>query len=341
MRTLAKQLAVGLADTAVGRRVLLRRSSERVPIFMLHRFQNGDGRQSGHDPALVAAALDYLLEQGFRVRSIDEVVQGLLADNLPERVAAFTMDDGYLDQGRVGAELFLARDCPVTLYLVTGMTDGLLWPWEAKLTWLFSRAQKDFRFALEGRDYRGDPSDREQLNRLRRVLVLVLKAMPLSRAEVEVERLAGIIGEPLPESPPEPYRALGWDEVRALEQRGVSFGSHTVSHVTLSAERDEIAKRELDESTRRVRAELRQPSGVFCYPTGRASDYGAREVGFLKELGYDAAITSEPGYCALGETADTRYHLRRFSFPDNLLDFKDIVLQLQRLRIRFGLARTT
>ena len=341
MRTLAKQLAVGLADTAVGRRVLLRRSSKLVPVFMLHRFQNGDGRQSGHDPVMVATALDYLLEHGFKVWSIDQVVQGLLAGNLPERVVAFTMDDGYRDQGRVGAELFLARDCPVTIYLVTGMTDGLLWPWEAKLTWLVSRARQEFRFALEGRDYLGDPSDWERLNRLRRELVLVLKAMPLSRAEAEVERLAGIIGETLPESPPGPYRALSWDEVRALAQRGVSFGSHTVSHVTLSAESGEIAKRELAESTRRVRAELQQPSAVFCYPTGRASDYGTREVGFLRELGYDAALTSEPGYCALGETADARYDLRRFSFPDNLLDFKDIVLQLQRLRTRFGLARRT
>ena len=341
MRTLAKQLAVGLADTAVGRRLLLRRSGERVPVFMLHRFQNGDGRQSGHDPALVAAALDYLLEQGFQVRSIDEVVRGLLEGNLPERVVAFTMDDGYLDQGQVGAEIFLARDCPVTIYLVTGMIDGMLWPWEAKLAWLFSRARRDFCFALEGRAYRGDPSDRQRLHLLRRELVLVRKAMPLSRAEAEVKRLAGIIGEALPESPPEPYRALGWDEVRALEQRGVSFGSHTVSHVTLSAENDEIAKRELDESTQRIRAELQRPSAVFCYPTGRTSDYGVREVGFLKELGYDAAITSEPGYCAPGETTDARYHLHRFSFPDNMLDFKDIVLQLQRLRTRFGLARRT
>lgn len=319
--------------------MLLRHSRELVPVFMLHRFQNGDGRASGHDPAVVAAALDYLLEQGFRIRSIDEVVRGLLESNLPDRVVAFTMDDGYLDQGRVGAELFLARGCPVTLYLVTGMIDGVLWPWEAKLAWLFSRSRKDFLFTLDGRDHRGVPSDREQLNRLRRELVILLKTMPLARAEAEVQRFAEIIGEALPETPPEPYRALGWDDVRSLEQRGVTFGSHTVSHVTLSAEDNETSRRELAQSTRRIREELEQPSAVFCYPTGRTRDYGDREVGFLRELGYAAAVTSEPGYCALGKAPDARYHLRRFSFPDNLLDFKDIVLQIQRLRARVGLAR--
>lgn len=340
MRAFAKQLAVGFADSAVGRRIFLRRSSELVPVFMLHRFRNGDGRISGHDPQLVAAALDYLLEQGFRVLSIDEIVQGLVAGTLPGRSVAFTMDDGYLDQGRIGAEVFLAHGCPITIYLVTGMTDGVLWPWEAKLAWLFSRARSEFRFTLAGREYRGDPVAPDRLNSLRRELVLVLKILPLAQAEVEVGRLAEIIGEALPDAPPEQYRSLSWDEVKSLEQRGVSFGAHTVSHVTLSAEDDETAKRELTESTRRVRSQLQRPSSVFCYPTGRSQDYGAREVAFLRELDYEAAITSEPGYCALGKDADARFHLRRFSFPDNLLDFKDIVLQVQRLRAKFGLVRS-
>ena len=306
---------------------------------MLHRFRNGDGRVSGHDPQLVGAALDYLLEHGFRVLSIDEVVQGLGAGTLPDRTVAFTMDDGYLDQGQIGAEVFLARACPVTMYLVTGMIDGRLWPWEAKLAWVFSRARGKFCLTFQGRDYQGDPTDPDRLNNLRRKLVLVLKTLPLARAEAEVASIAQTLGEELPDSPPAPYRALDWDEVRSLEERGMSFGSHTVSHVTLSAEDDETARRELTESTRRVRQKLQRPSGVFCYPTGRSQDYGAREVGYLRELAYEAAITSEPGYCALGKDADARFHLRRFSFPDNLLDFKDIVLQIQRLRARFGLAK--
>ena len=287
----------------------------------------------------MAAGLDYLLGQGFRVLSIDEVVQGLVAGTLPERSVAFTMDDGYLDQGRIGGEVFLARGCPVTMYLVTGMIDGRLWPWEAKLAWLFSRARGNFRLTLHGRDYQCYPTDPDRLNNLRRKLVLVLKTLPLAGAEAEVASIAKIMGEEVPDSPPERYRALDWDEVKSLEQRGMSFGSHTVSHVTLSAEDDETAKREITESARRMRTELQRPSRVFCYPTGRSQDFGAREVSLLRELDYSAAITSEPGYCSLGNDADARFHLRRFSFPDNLLDFKDIVLQLQRLRALVGLAR--
>lgn len=339
MRILTKQLAVGLADTALGRRILLRRSRELVPVFMLHRFRNWDGRVSGHDPNLVAAAVEYLLAQGFRVLSVDEVVRGLVGGTLPERSVAFTIDDGYLDQGTIGAEIFLARGCPVTIYLVTGMTDGRLWPWEARLAWLFSRARRDFSFTLADVNYSIQPADRSRLNRIRRELVTILKALPLAQAEAEVERLAQVIGEMLPASPPKEYLALNWDQVRALEQRGVSFGAHSASHVTLSAEDDATSKRELWESTRQIREQLKHPSAVFCYPTGRARDYGAREVGYLRELGYEAAITSEPGYLSLGDTMEARFHLRRFSFPDNLLDFKDIVLQIQRLRAKFGLAR--
>jgi peptidoglycan/xylan/chitin deacetylase (PgdA/CDA1 family) len=329
---LAKKLTVGLADTKAGRGLLLPGSGQRVPVFMLHRFRDGVTRPSGHDPEMLAAALDYLKRHDFRVLSVDEIVGGLAAGALPDRVVSFTIDDGYEDQGRIGAEVFLAHGCPATIYLVTGMIDGAYWPWEARVAYLFSHAEEAFTFEHAGAEYLSSGMNDEHSTNNRRALVRAMKRLPLSSAEREVKRLAEVVGVSLPRQPPEDFRPLTWDQVASLEQRGISFGAHTVSHPTLAAEDDSVAKREIEASTARIRDKLARPSSVFCYPTGRYEDFGPREIALAKAAGYSAALSSEPGYCTLDGTPDACFELHRFGFPDNLEDFKAIVLQLLRFR---------
>ena len=334
MKQLLKQLGVALADSPVGRGLLLRGHPPIVPVFLLHRFATPDGTISGHSPGLIADALRYLRQTGFTVMSIDEIVEGLLGTGLPRGAVGFTIDDGYWDNGHVGAEIFLEQDCPVTIYLTTRLVDGGFWPYDAKIKYLFTKAHPPFSLVLSGEAKslsRADPAGYELA---RRQFVYEMKRLPLSAAEERVAILAESINVELPEIPPAEYRGLTWDEVTTLESRGVSFGAHTARHVTLSAESDEIARQELEESTRAIRRRLQRPSSVFCYPTGRFQDYGPREVRFVKQLGYRGALASEPGYCFRDGHRDSVYHLLRFTFPDQILDFKDIVLQLQRLRDR-------
>jgi peptidoglycan/xylan/chitin deacetylase (PgdA/CDA1 family) len=328
-----KKLAVNLADTGMGRRILLRNSASFVPVFMFHRFRTPDDRVVGHDPALVVMALDYLRTRGFQVMTIDDVLQGQIDQTLPRQVVAFTMDDGYREQGVIGAEIFLAHECPVTIYLATGAIDGQYWPMEAKVAYLFSQVKQEFSLSLRGREVIV-PANPADIAVARRRLVNELKDYPLHQTNLQVEALAMRLGVELAESPPPEYRSLTWAEVSNLEARGVSFGGHTVRHATLSAETDEVSWREIEACTRTLAARVRRPSKVFCYPTGRSRDYGDREVAYLKELGYLGAASAEPGYCAIDNDANSHFNIRRFSFPDNLLDFKDIVLQLPRLRQR-------
>jgi peptidoglycan/xylan/chitin deacetylase (PgdA/CDA1 family) len=339
LKNLAKKAVLTFADTRVGRSILLHNAGGFVPVFMLHRFTTTDGLVGGHNPVLVRAALDYLRGHDFRILTIDRVVDGLSDGNLPDRVVAFTIDDGYQDQGQVGAELFIACGCPCTIYLVTELVDGGYWPMESRVRYLFSQASNDFRVQVLGRQIAVSCRDVAKKDDLRRRLVYELKALPLTHALECVDQLSDQLGIDLPQKAPAAYMPLSWDDVRELERRGISFGAHTARHVTLSAESDEVAWRELERSTEALKANVRQPSNVFCYPTGRFQDYGPREIGFLEKLGYRAAISSEPGYCALGDKPADRFNLLRFSFPDTLEEFKDIVLQLPRLREKFRVGR--
>lgn len=334
MKELLKQFGVALADTPVGRRLLLRGHPPVVPVFMLHRFATPDGAVSGHSPAHVADVLRYLQRRGFKIISIDDIVEGFLGGGLPRGAVAFTIDDGYWDQGRLGAEIFLEQECPVTIYLTTKLIDGNFWLSDAKVRYLFSHMSNPFSLVLGGQSLTVSPGDLVSYGRARRNLIFELKALPLEQAEERVADLAQSLGIELPDAPPPGYQGLLWDEVVALEKRGVSFGAHTASHVTLSAESDDVAWREIEESTSALRQRVERPSSVFCYPTGRFVDYGPREVGFLRNLGYRAALAAEPGYSFVNASPDSSYHLLRFGFPNHMLDVKDIVLQLQRLRDR-------
>jgi hypothetical protein len=168
----------------------------------------------------------------------------------------------------------------------------------------------------------------------RRRLVNELKDYPLDQSRLRIEALATRLGIELPESPPPEYSSLTWAEVSNLEARGVSFGGHTVRHATLSAETDEVAWREIEECTRTL--EIPSPSSLKSFLLSHWSIAGLR-----RSRDYLSEGTWVPGSGLRGarilqidNDSNSRFNLRRFSFPDNLLDFKDIVLQLQRLRQR-------
>jgi hypothetical protein len=87
-------------------------------------------------------------------------------------------------------------------------------------------------------------------------------------------------------------RALGWRELREMAAAGMEIGSHSLTHPFLHrADPDEI-RREFGESKRILEDGLRQAVHFASLPRGSA----APGMGTLiKELGYHAFCTSEPG----------------------------------------------
>lgn len=87
-------------------------------------------------------------------------------------------------------------------------------------------------------------------------------------------------------------RALGWRELREMAAAGMEIGSHSLTHPFLHrADPDEI-RREFGESKRILEDGLGQAVHFASLPRGSASPgMGA----LIKELGYRAFCTSEPG----------------------------------------------
>jgi peptidoglycan/xylan/chitin deacetylase (PgdA/CDA1 family) len=107
---------------------------------------------------------------------------------------------------------------------------------------------------------------------------------------------------------------MDWAALRALAERGVEIGSHTVSHAHLPALADSELERELRDSRARIEDELGRPCRFLAYPYG---EHDARVQAAAASAGYDAAFALGPGSS----------HANRFALPRVDLYPRDTMLR--------------
>lgn len=325
MKTVLKNLFVPLLASRPVSAVASRLLGNGVPIFMLHRISRTSITRHSLTPAYLRRCLKYLLKHGYHFVSLGEIIAFLEGKaELAPNAVAFTMDDGFADQAELAAPVFIEFNCPVTIFVVTGMLDGDLWPWFNQVEYLVANARANviqLELADGTRTFRLDT--RKARYRSKRAILELLKPMhPEATAEL-LDRLSATTMTPIPASAPEQFRAITWDTARELEGRGVVFGPQTISHPILSTLSDEEAIREINGSWQRLGEELAAPCPVFCYPNGTPADYGEREIAAVKAAGLRAAVSAVPGYIEDNSpAANNPYNLPRITLPATFCDFR-------------------
>jgi peptidoglycan/xylan/chitin deacetylase (PgdA/CDA1 family) len=114
------------------------------------------------------------------------------------------------------------------------------------------------------------------------VTVFACTAMADKGSSLDIRELADEVA-----ADPRAYSTMDWDALRALIERGVEVGSHTVTHARLSRIADDELERELAESRLRLEDELRRPCRFLAYPYGDTDD---RVRNAARQAGYDAAF---------------------------------------------------
>lgn len=100
---------------------------------------------------------------------------------------------------------------------------------------------------------------------------------------------------------------LTWEQMREMQDHGVTFGSHTMTHPRLSSLPEEQWAWELAESKRLLEAGLGRPLETLAYPYG---DFDERIADAAQEAGYRAAFSTIPG---LNSPTTDRFALRRMN----------------------------
>jgi peptidoglycan/xylan/chitin deacetylase (PgdA/CDA1 family) len=305
-------------------------------IFMLHRFSVPELGIVGDDPNWLRACLAYLRRERRELISLTEMFARLEGGHPLRGAIAFTIDDGYREQALVGGAAFAEFDCPATIFATSGFVDGQLWFWWDKIEYVFTNAAaRSASIKLGDRSITvdfGNPTAR-QLGQT--VFTDACKRVPDDMKHAAIQELASQAEVEVPVSPPDRYAPVSWNEARASEVRGITFGPHTVTHPVLARTTSEQSSREIEEGWKRIQAEMRNPVPIFCYPNGQADDFGPREIATLEQLGFKGAVVGTAGY-ATRETflasADERFRVRRFGLPADFPDLLQFVTGVERMK---------
>jgi peptidoglycan/xylan/chitin deacetylase (PgdA/CDA1 family) len=131
-------------------------------------------------------------------------------------------------------------------------------------------------------------------------------AAPILRAHgftATVYLITGLMFDASPRHTFKGKEILTWSEARALQQEGIEFGSHTVSHPELVKLAPEQILTELTDSKRVIEQQLQSPITSFAYPYAFPSADGAFLANLtdaLRIAGYENCVTTCNGRMQAG-----------------------------------------
>ena len=88
---------------------------------------------------------------------------------------------------------------------------------------------------------------------------------------------------------------LSWDQVREMSQNGIAFGSHTLTHVSLTKLTLQEVQYQLESSKARLEIEIGKPVPGFSYPYGTVRDFNPEIEQLVAAAGYSWAVTGLSG----------------------------------------------
>jgi peptidoglycan/xylan/chitin deacetylase (PgdA/CDA1 family) len=265
-------------------------------ILNYHRIGAGAGG-TGISARAFAEQVEYLGAH-YTITPLPRLAESLLdGRDIPSRLAAITIDDGYRDAYEIAYPILRKHRAPATLFVVTEFVEGNRWLWTDKARYLTALAgARMFEFAVEGGTFsrlRLELSDETTRQAAAGRINATLKTLSETAREATLDRLATELGVPLPERPPEVYGAINWRQAREMSDGGVEIGSHTLTHPILTSLSDDRLRDEVSQSRMRLQAEIGRKVGTFCYPNGNYDLRAQREVA---RAGYQCAVTTDIGF---------------------------------------------
>ncbi len=306
-----------------------------VPVFMMHRVSDKEGRLNTAYLAMLRKQLEYIRREGYRPMPVEDVLQLLRnGEPLPLNAVSFTVDDGFLDQAEHLGPLFAEFDIPLTYFLISDFLERRLWSWDDQLHYILTRSPRprltltlpDGSEAVYDTD-RYEEQFRPLRNRLKKVShSRIYDWMDVLYEQADVERPDGI---------PESFAPMSWQDARCLQQQGHYLAPHTRSHRILSQLQPQEVEEEIIGSCDMLEQRLEHYSPVFAYPTGRLGDFGEREMDFLATTHLLGAVSTVPGPV----TRDSHpWAAPRYSMPgdfDTFLQYLDYI-EAFNTRLRQG-----
>lgn len=310
LKRLAKRAAIGAGlelSWLLAAAGLMREARGRGVIFTLHHVRPHVPEAfepNAHleiTPQFLDTALRRLRREGYRFVPLDQVPALLAEPEGGKPFAAFTLDDGYINNLEHALPVFEQHQAPFTVFVAQGFAEGSHSIWWETLAVLLRRAGEirfDFghgseRLALDNPQQQWDAFDR---------FARYIHRSDEARAIAAIDMLARENGiEPTDitrELVMEPGQ-LQWLATHPL----ATLGAHTISHRALARLPEAEARIEMQVSADYVEAVTGIRPVTIAYPYGTPVAATGREAALARNLGFQAAVTTQPGLPVTRQTA--------------------------------------
>ena len=273
-----------------------------------------------------AKQIEYLSKR-YSIISFDYFIHTYQDESkLPRNPLIITFDDGYKDNYKYAYPILRKFNVPATVFLTTGYIGNNDAFWWDKVSYMLNKITPSVWDNLK------DTKIYDLKVKTKWKVYDAIKKGALLMDKGETDSLILNLGDQLGVEVPEFIGSdltLTWDEIREMSHKGVSFGSHTVSHLSLANISKKRAEEEIVESKRRIEEELNKSSKsrfeckVFSYPYGGAGDFNEDNKRILQNNGFVCAATNIFGRNKLDSRFDL-YELKRIgiSMFDDMIVFK-------------------
>lgn len=281
-------MAAGLVRAAGTLASGLGRGGRGLLVLIYHRVLAAPDPLLGDVEVNRFAAQMELLADGFNVLTLWEALERLRSRSLPPRAVSVTFDDGYADNLEVAVPIMGRFGIRGTVFVASGYLDGGVMFNDAVIEAVrHAHARLDLHdLGLGVHELSGPESRREAIGRL----IGELKYRPAKeRRQLAMEILHRSGGIP-------PRLILTTRQLCELRDAGVEIGAHTATHPILTRVEPDAAREDIARSKEVLEGVLRERVRLFAYPNGRPGlDYDARHVQMVRELGFDAAMSTAWG----------------------------------------------
>ncbi len=259
---------------------------------------------------------------------------------------ALTFDDGYASNYRLAFPVLRELGLPATVFATTGFLDRSVRLWFLRLELALSGSPLPrVVTTLAGREFDFALGSRQERVAAYGALIPFLKGLAQEQVpglldQLELDLQVG--SEAWVESLPAPLQPMTWEEAREMQASGlIEFGGHTHTHPILGRCSLETQREEIFHSRLRLSEELGRAPGLFAYPNGKRGDYNDGTIRLLREAGYRAGFTMEPGFFM--PTNILPYDLPRYGNPSSLNEVETMASgsfeTLRGWKLRWGLAK--
>jgi peptidoglycan/xylan/chitin deacetylase (PgdA/CDA1 family) len=251
------------------------------------------------------------LSESRTVLPLGQFVERHKKRDLPMNAVAITFDDGYASTFTTAALLLEKADLAATIFISPACTESGKEYWWDELERVVLDADVP-ELELDGRSVKlgnRDPRDgrwnagdlpKTQRQRAYRSLWTLIRgkgAEQVQSAMSELKRQAGVAADPR-----DSHRLASTNEL--MGQHGMEFGSHGLTHASLTGMSCLEQRKEIHASRARLAALTGKAPGAFSYPFG---DHDAEAEQLVEEAGFQCA-------CVTGD-AFVRPNSKVFALP--------------------------